>query len=313
MVVRVNPQLHRLLGITALALFLGVIFARAELVLMAIPALLAIFVGLAGERSAAYEVAHEVSTSRLFEGEVLQVTITIIGRSAVPCIEVLDPLASSLEVVSDSHHKAFSLKAGETVQWTYVVRGLRRDHFTLGHLRVRIHGRAGLLVREAQHLLPKPCTIYPHITPLQRVVHPPHTQAYAGNYVASALGEGIEFGNIRPFAPGDRTKRILPPRALIVAFSPLVDERFAPTLHDLVVRGFPVVLLAISPVDVTRAILEPSAVTDITCRLWALERAALIEELQRHGIVVIDWHLQDPLEMVLSAITRRQHLRRRAS
>jgi uncharacterized protein (DUF58 family) len=290
---------------------------------------------------------------------------------------------------------------------------------------VRIHGRAGLLIREAQHLLPKPCTIYSHITPLQRVVHPLHTQAYAGNYVASALGEGIEFGNIHPFAPGDRTKRInwraslrlhdlyvneyqlernadvilmldslasvglpalntldlcvraaaslawayvrrkdrvglieyggafrwlkpgigrahfqailehlleadvifsyvakdltlvpkliLPPRALIVALSPLVDERFAPTLHDLVVRGFPVVLLAISPVDVTRAILQPSAVTDITCRLWALERAAQIEELQRHGIVVIDWHLQDPLEMVLSAIMRRQHLRRRVS
>ena len=55
------------------------------------------------------------------------------------------------------------------------------------------------------------------------------------------------------------------------------------------------------------------AVTDITCRLWALERAAQIEELQRHGIVVIDWHPQDPLEMVLSSITRRQHLSRRAS
>jgi uncharacterized protein (DUF58 family) len=425
MVVRVNPQLHRLLGIAAWALFLGVVFARAELVLMGIPALLAIFVGLASERSAAYQVAHEVSTSRLFEGEVLQVTITILGRSAVPCIEVLDPLASALEVVSDSHHKAFSLKAGETVRWTYGLRGVRRGHFTLGHLRVRIHGRAGLLIREAQHLLPKPCTIYPRITPLQRVVHPPHTQAYAGNYVASALGEGIEFGNIRPFAPGDRTKRInwraslrlhdlyvneyqlernadvvlmldslasvgspalntldlcvraaaslawayvrrkdrvglieyggafrwlrpgigrahfqaildhlleadvffsyvakdltlvpkriLPPRALIVALSPLVDERFAPTLHDLVVRGFPVVLLAISPVDVTSAILKPSAITDITCRLWALERATQIEELQRHGVVVIDWHPQDPLEMVLSAITRRQHLRRRAS
>jgi len=208
MVVRLSSQLHRLLGIAAFAILLGVIFARAELVLMAVPVLLAIFVGLALDSSPAYRVAHEVSTQRLFEGDLLRVTITIVARSLDPLIEVLDPLPSSVEVVLESHHKAFSLRAGQTVQWTYVLRCMTRSQFTLGNLRVRLHGRAGLLIRESQHLFPASCTVYPKIVPLPRSVRPPHTQVYAGNYVSSALGGGLEFGNIRPFAPGDRTKRI---------------------------------------------------------------------------------------------------------
>ena len=105
-------------------------------------------------------------------------------------------------------------------------------------------------------------------------------------------------------------KRILPPRALIVALSPLADERFVKALQDLVVRGFPVVLLTISPVYVTRAVLAPSRATDITCRLWALERAVQLQELRRQGIIVLEWHPEEPLELVLSATTRRRRIRR---
>ena len=420
MVVRLSPQVFRLLGIAAFALLFGVAFSRVELVLVAVPPLLAIFVGLAIDRVPMYDVAHQVSAHRLFEGDLLRVTITIVARSPLPLIEVLDPLPRSVELVSESHHKAFSLGPGQTAQWTYVLRCLRRSQFTLGHLHVRLHGRAGLLIRETQHLAPKPCAVYPQVIPLRRAVRPPHTQVYAGNYVSSALGEGIEFGNIRPFAPGDRTKRInwraslrlhdlyvneyqqernadvtvmldtltsvgspalntldlcvraaasiawayvrrkdrvgliayggafrwvrpsvgrahfqaildhlleadvifsyvakdlalvpkriLPPRALIVALSPLVDERFVKALQDLRARAFPVVLLTISPVDVTRAVLRPTAVTDIACRLWVLERAAKIEELRRQEIVVLEWHPEDPLEMVLSATTQRRRI-----
>ncbi len=422
MVVRLSPQVYRLLGVAAFALFLGVIFSRAELALMAVPSLLAIFVGLAIDTVPTYQLTHEVSSQQLFEDDLLRVTTTIVARSAVPCIEVLEALPSSVELVSNSHHKAFSLRRGETVQWTYVLRAARRSEFTLGRFHVRLHGRSGLLIRETQHFAPKPCAIYPQLIPLRRAVRPPYTQVYAGNYVSSALGDGLEFGNIRLFAPGDRTKhinwraslrqhklyvneyqlernadvilmldtlasvgssmhntldlsvraaaslawayirrkdrvglieyggafrwlkpgvgrahfqaildhlleanvifsyvakdlalvpkRILPPRALIVALSPLVDDRFVKALQDLVVRGFPVVLLAISPVDVTRAVLAPSLPTDITCRLWALERVVQLQELRQQGIVVLEWHPDELLELVLSGMPQRRRIRR---
>jgi uncharacterized protein (DUF58 family) len=416
---RFSPQVSRLLSVAALALLLGVAFARPEFVLVALPPLLAIFVGLATDRSPMYAVTHQVSAQRLFEGDLLRVTITIEAHSPVPLIEVLEPLPPAVELVSGNHRAAFSLRARQTVQWTYVLRCLSRRQFALGNLHVRLHGRAGLLIREAQHLAPTPCVVYPQLIPLRRAVRPPHTQVYAGNYVAAALGEGIEFGDIRPFAPGDRTKRInwraslrrdeiyvnqyhqernadvvlmldtlasvgapslntldlgvraaaslawayvrrkdrvglieyggafrwlrpgvgrahfqaildhlleadvifsyvakdlalvpkriLPPRALIVALSPLVDERFVKALQDLLARGYSIVLLTVSPVDVTRAVLRQSALTDLACRLWNLERAAQIEELRRQGIVVIDWHLEEPLEVVLAAAARHRH------
>ena len=95
-----------------------------------------------------------------------------------------------------------------------------------------------------------------------------------------------------------------------MALSPLVDDRFVKALQDLVVRGFPVVLLAISPVDVTRAVLAPSLPTDITCRLWALERVVQLQELRQQGIVVLEWHPDEPLELVLSGMPQRRRIRR---
>ena len=45
--VRLSAQVYRLLAIAALALFLGVAFARVDLVLVAVPCLLALLVGMA--------------------------------------------------------------------------------------------------------------------------------------------------------------------------------------------------------------------------------------------------------------------------
>ncbi len=422
MAVRLSPRVHHLLVVVAFALFLGVAFSRVELVLVAVPPLLALLVGLASDTSPHYEVTHQISAQRLFEGDLLHVTITIVAHSAVPLLEVLDPLPSSVEEVSGSHHAAFRLGVGQTVRWTYALRCIRRSQFTLGDLHVRLHGRAGFLFREAQHLAPTRCAVYPQIIPLRRAVRPPHTQVYAGNYVSSVLGEGIELGNIRPFAPGDRIKRInwraslrlndlyvneyqqernadvvlmldtlasvgspalntldlcvraaaslawayvhrkdrvgliayggafrwlkpgvgrahfqaildhlleanvlfsyvakdlalvpkriLPPQALIIALSPLVDERFVKALQDLMARAFAVILLTVSPVAVTRTVLRPSAVTDAACRLWALERATQIEQLRKQGMVVLEWLPETSLDVVLGTITQRRHAQR---
>jgi uncharacterized protein (DUF58 family) len=70
-------------------------------------------------------------------------------------------------------------------------------------------------------------------------------------------------------------KRILPPQALIIALSPLLDDRFVKALEDLLARTFGVTLLTVSPVAITRAVLAPSPVTDTACRLWTLERVRL--------------------------------------
>jgi uncharacterized protein (DUF58 family) len=100
--------------------------------------------------------------------------------------------------------------------------------------------------------------------------------------------------------------RILPPRALVLALSPLLGARFVDAVTDLVARRFDVVLLAVSPVAVTRAVLQLSPVEDLACRLWAVEHRAQLEGLHRRGLAVVEWTPAEPLELALAPLARRR-------
>jgi uncharacterized protein (DUF58 family) len=100
--------------------------------------------------------------------------------------------------------------------------------------------------------------------------------------------------------------RVLPPHALVIALTPLLDSRFARAALDLAARGFDLVVLVVSPVDVTRAMLPRSPANDLACRLWALERRAQLDEFRRHGLRVLEWNPAQPLELALAALERRR-------
>ena len=106
-------------------------------------------------------------------------------------------------------------------------------------------------------------------------------------------------------------RRVLPPRALVVAISPLLDPRFEKALVDLAARGFDLVVLSPSPIPLVRRTLQPSARADLACRLWALERQARADALSRVGIPIVDWDPAEPLEAALVALTPAR--RRRAA
>src|SRR5215475_2690378 len=83
--------------------------------------------------------------------------------------------------------------------------------------------------------------------------------------------------------------RILPPRALVVAISPLLDVRFGNALKDLAARRFDIVVLAISPGEWTRRAFVPSPVTDFACRLGAVGRGVMVEDLRGRGLTIREW------------------------
>ena len=105
-------------------------------------------------------------------------------------------------------------------------------------------------------------------------------------------------------------RRVLPPHALVVAFSPLLDDRIARALRDLAGRGFDVVALALSPGDVLRPLFEASPVEALACQIWNLERTATLDALRQSGVTVIPW---DPDRSLASSVAtfagRRPHLR----
>jgi uncharacterized protein (DUF58 family) len=103
--------------------------------------------------------------------------------------------------------------------------------------------------------------------------------------------------------------RILPPQALVVALSPLLDRRFVRAAADLAARGFDLLVIAVSPVPPARAAARRSAVLDVAARLWTLERRAELDQYRRRGLTLVEWDGSGPLDAVLAAFSRRSHRR----
>ena len=81
--------------------------------------------------------------------------------------------------------------------------------------------------------------------------------------------------------------RILPPKALVLAVTPLVDERFIAALEDLRARKYDVAVVEVDPVPIVAP--GPSEVDRLAYRLWILEREAQRARLQHLGIGVASW------------------------
>ena len=102
--------------------------------------------------------------------------------------------------------------------------------------------------------------------------------------------------------------RTLPPRALVIAVTPLLDPRAVTALIDLRARGFDLIVVEVS----ADRYAAPGAgeLDDIALRLWRLQRAALRARLHALGVAVARWDDDTPLDATLEGVRSfRRHAR----
>jgi uncharacterized protein (DUF58 family) len=94
----------------------------------------------------------------------------------------------------------------------------------------------------------------------------------------------------------------LPPGALVVVFSPLLDQRFVETLRDMRERG-----LALLVVDVLNADppARPRSTDRMARRIWRMEQEAIRFSLRELGVPVVHWDGIQSLDLPLARYTRR--------
>jgi uncharacterized protein (DUF58 family) len=113
---------------------------------------------------------------------------------------------------------------------------------------------------------------------------------------ASTAGyaRGTNFGRL--------PRAALPPGALVVVFSPLLDQRFVEALRDMRERGFHMLV-----VDVLNA--EPPVrrrrEDRMARRIWQMEQEAIRFSLRELGVPVVHWDGVQSLDLPLAAHTRR--------
>ncbi|HEY7142990.1 MAG TPA: DUF58 domain-containing protein [Streptosporangiaceae bacterium] len=101
----------------------------------------------------------------------------------------------------------------------------------------------------------------------------------------------------------DRLPRAaLPPGALIMVFSPLLNRRLIEALRDLRERGFAVLII-----DVLNAEPPPGSgsLAGMARRIWRMEQQAIRFSLREIGIPVVHWDGRQPLDEPLAPYTRR--------
>jgi uncharacterized protein (DUF58 family) len=114
----------------------------------------------------------------------------------------------------------------------------------------------------------------------------------------AALGAGDEFesttGTLAPRAA-------IPPGAVVVGFSTLLDTEFALALIDLRRRGHVVVAVDVLQGSPIRAAQDP-----LVERMWALQRSAMYRDMGTVGVDVVAWQLDHSLDQSMRAVPDRR-------
>jgi uncharacterized protein (DUF58 family) len=124
----------------------------------------------------------------------------------------------------------------------------------------------------------------------------------------TATGSSTTGGYARGAVFSRLPRAALPPGALVVAFSPLLDGRFVEALRDMRERGFALIV-----VDVLNA--DPPArrlFADVAAkRIWRMEQDAIRFSLRELGVPVVHWDGVTALGLPLAPYTRRPLVTRR--
>jgi uncharacterized protein (DUF58 family) len=202
------PKLGAYAGLAALALLAALVLGRPELVVLAAPLALLLFLGLAGSRQPDFLVALSLDRDRAVEGDEVTVTIDFEARAAIERLELHVPLKDGLEIVDGASPLTLHLDHGEERTIELKLRCTRWGAYVIGDLLLRAHDRLDLFAYEGWLDRRTPLKVYPRAEQLRSLVTPLETQVFTGNQVSRAKGEGIEFADLRVYEPGDALRRI---------------------------------------------------------------------------------------------------------
>lgn len=200
-----SPRIVTYAGLAAFALVAGLVVGRVELVALAAPFALAAVIGASLVRDPAVEASLELDRDRALEGEVVPLALQLTSPAGADRVELVLTVPEEL-VAEGGHARALTLTPSRTVDVS--LRCERWGAFAVGPVLLRVSDRLGFHAWEARAGSRRPLRVYPSVETMRTMLAPLETQAFVGNQLSRAKGDGIEFADIREWAPGDRVRSI---------------------------------------------------------------------------------------------------------
>ena len=203
-----SPKLVGYLWLAGLGLLAAILFGRPEAAEIGICFLVAVVAGLIGMGRPQVLLSVRLDRERVLEGEEVSADIEIEAKSAIARLKVLAPLPAGLRPRSGAQLQTLHLGAGTQRHLALKLVSSRWGTFKIGGLLVESHDRLGFFTFEQLLDQAVVLRVYPREETLAKAIRPLETQVYSGNEVSRRTGDGIEFADVRPFAPGDRVRKI---------------------------------------------------------------------------------------------------------
>lgn len=202
-----GPLLPTTTVVAAVALVAALALRRPELAVVAAPFALLAGLGLLGARPDA-RAWLTVDREHVLEGDELDATLTLRSATGVARLEAGLVLPRGVEVVAGTLPVAIRLAPGEERELPLRLRPTRWGIAPLGDIRLRARDRLGVVRWEGVVRRPHRLRVYPRPEELRALITPAETQATTGSEVSRQRGDGLEFADTRPFAPGDRARSV---------------------------------------------------------------------------------------------------------
>jgi uncharacterized protein (DUF58 family) len=202
-----SPKLTAYAALGGLALIAALVLGRPELAAMGAPFLLLLGLGVLAADDPELRASVSIDQDRLIEGGEITVEVELVSMHPIERLELLLELPAGVTVADGGNPLAVRVpRGGRTL--TLRLLADRWDAYRVGDLTVRARDPLWLFSRTGRIRAGVPVKVFPRQEALLRLLRPAETQLYSGDELARTKGEGLEFADLRPFAFGDRVRRI---------------------------------------------------------------------------------------------------------
>jgi uncharacterized protein (DUF58 family) len=205
--VRRSPKLVPYAAFAGACLVAALVVGRPELVALGAPFVLMLVLSVVLPSPLPARAAVHLARDRVLEGEDVEATLVIYGPRCAPLARVALSLPEGVE---GDKRSSIVLRppADDDQSFPIRLRCARWGAYRVGDLSLRSGDLLGLRYCDSRVEGDAVLRVYPQAERLLGLIDPLATQPFSGNRVAKARGEGIEFADLRAYAPGDRLRRI---------------------------------------------------------------------------------------------------------